>query len=202
MIAGAFPCLGEPLKLSAQRSKSVGSGPLWHSSGPFWTTLWHKELNQPLRNSSKLVPERIDPAIPVPIWMLGRWSNYISASSSVVDSGQDAGSIADARELHVVVKALARRDQGPAKRFSPASCFLENIYRIFAVKIDYVENETGPEPDVGVGRPCPPSSDHVKIGCGVMQSVAADARRNQRDLCAGPQRKDRNTGRSIRESSA
>ena len=109
-----FACLGEPLKLSAQRSKSVGSGPLWHSSGPFWTTLWHKELNQPLRNSSKLVPERIDPAIPVPIWMLGRWSNYISASSSVVDSGQDAGSIADARELHVVVKALARRDQGAA----------------------------------------------------------------------------------------
>ena len=114
VVAIPFSCLGEPLKLSAQRSKSVGSGPLWHSSGPFWTTLWHKELNQPLRNSSKLVPERIDPAIPVPIWMLGRWSNYISASSSVVDSGQDAGSIADARKLHVEVKALARRDQGPA----------------------------------------------------------------------------------------
>jgi hypothetical protein len=114
VVATPFPCLGEPLKLSAQRSKSVGSGPLWHSSGLFWTTLWHKELNQPLRNSSKLVPERIDPAIPVPIWMLGRWSNYISASSSVVDSGQDAGSIADARELHVVVKALSRRDQGAA----------------------------------------------------------------------------------------
>jgi hypothetical protein len=114
VVATPFPGLGEPLKLSAQRSKSVGSGPPRRSSGPFWTTLWHKELNQPLRNSSKLVPERIDPAIPVPIWMLGRWSNYISASSSVVDSGQDAGSIANARELHVVVKALARRDQRAA----------------------------------------------------------------------------------------
>jgi hypothetical protein len=34
VVASAFPCLGESLKLSAQRSKSIGSGPLWHSSGP------------------------------------------------------------------------------------------------------------------------------------------------------------------------
>ena len=192
MVASAFPCLGEPLKLSAQRAKSIGSGPLWHSSGSRRTLFWNKELNEPIRRGRERFSQWVDPTVSMTLWMDRRWSEYIAPSTPEVDSWQNAGTIPHHSGLHVPMEASTRLNNRALCRFSPGPCFLQRIDRSLAIKINYVEAQARSESDVGGWMRLPPGPDHVRICRGVMESVATVASRNQRHLRTRRQREDVN----------
>jgi hypothetical protein len=199
VVASAFPCLGEPLKLSTQRSNPIGSGPLWHGSGSRWTTFGNKELNEPIRRAREPFSQRVDPAVSMTLWMDRRRSEYIAPSAPEIDSRQNAGTIPHPSGLHVPMEAVSCSNNRALWRFSAGPCVLEGIDRSLAIKINYIEAEAGSQSEVG-GRMClPPGPDHVEIGRGVMESGATIASWNQRHLRTRRQREDVDACRCVGE---
>jgi hypothetical protein len=201
VVASAFLCQGEPLKLSAQRSKSIGSGPLWHSSGPLWTALWDKELHEPIRRGCEFFSQRVDPAVSMTIWMDRRRSEYIAPSPSEIDSWQNGGTIPQPSGLHVPMEAVACPNNWALYRFSPGPCAIKGSDRVLAIKINDIEAEAGSQSEVGRRMRVPPGLDHVRICCGVMESAATVASWNQRHLRTRRQREDVDAGRCVGECS-
>jgi hypothetical protein len=135
------------------------------------------------------------------LWMDRRRSEYVATSASKIDSWQNAGTIPHPARLHVPMEAVACPNHWALYRFSPGPSVLEGIDRILAIKIDYIEAQARSQSEVRRRMRLPPGLDHVRIGRGVMESVATVAGWNQRHLRTRRQRKDVNAGRCVGECS-
>ena len=149
MVASAFPCLREPLKLSAQRSKSIGSGPLGHRWGSCWTTFENEELNEPIRRGRKPFSQGVDPAVSVTLWMNRGRCEYVATSASEVDARKNAGTIPNSGRLHVPMESVAGLNDWASQRFPSSPGLFQGIDGSLAIKINYVEAQAGSQPDVG-----------------------------------------------------